>query len=112
MKGEIGVETYLCLRVVQELTHPAGEVLYSFNAGPGSLWMRRAKHWRGPPAATARGLHLTEITRRVMLGKEVYLKRDILVKDGVEAVYAGKNGGFNNPDVVKAFQLYKDFAAL
>src|SRR5271166_5580989 len=36
----------------------------------------------------------------------------ILGKDGVEAVYAGKNGGFNNPDVVKAFQLYKDFAAL
>src|SRR5271167_1319331 len=36
----------------------------------------------------------------------------ILGKEGVEAVYAGKNGGFNNPDVVKAFQLYKDFAAL
>ena len=36
----------------------------------------------------------------------------ILGKDGLEAVYAGKNGGFNNPDVVKAFQLYKDFAAL
>ena len=36
----------------------------------------------------------------------------ILGKDGVEAVYAGKNGGFNNQDVVKAFQLYKDFAAL
>jgi len=36
----------------------------------------------------------------------------ILGKDGLEAVYAGTNGGFNNPDVVKAFQLYKDFAAL
>lgn len=36
----------------------------------------------------------------------------ILGKDGLEAVYAGKNGGFNNPDVVKAFQLYKDFAVL
>ena len=36
----------------------------------------------------------------------------ILGKEGMQAVYDGKNGGFNNPDVVKAFQLYKDFAAL
>ena len=36
----------------------------------------------------------------------------LLGKDGLEAVYEGKNGGFNSPDVVKAFQLYKDFAAL
>jgi raffinose/stachyose/melibiose transport system substrate-binding protein len=36
----------------------------------------------------------------------------ILGKDGLGAVYAGKNGGFNNPDVVKAFQLYKDFTGL
>ena len=30
----------------------------------------------------------------------------------MQAAYAGKNGGFNSPDVVKAFQLYKDLAAL
>jgi raffinose/stachyose/melibiose transport system substrate-binding protein len=36
----------------------------------------------------------------------------ILGKDGVEAVYQDKNGGFTNPEVVKAFQLYRDFAAL
>jgi raffinose/stachyose/melibiose transport system substrate-binding protein len=35
-----------------------------------------------------------------------------LGKEGLNAVYAGRNGGFNNPDVVKAFQLYKDFAVL
>jgi raffinose/stachyose/melibiose transport system substrate-binding protein len=36
----------------------------------------------------------------------------ILGKEGLEAVYEGKNGGFNNPGVVKAFQIFKDFAAL
>jgi raffinose/stachyose/melibiose transport system substrate-binding protein len=36
----------------------------------------------------------------------------ILGKDGVEAVYQDKNGGFTNPEVIKAFQLYRDFAAL
>jgi raffinose/stachyose/melibiose transport system substrate-binding protein len=36
----------------------------------------------------------------------------ILGKDGMEAVYEDKNGGFANPDVVKAFQLFRDFAAL
>jgi raffinose/stachyose/melibiose transport system substrate-binding protein len=36
----------------------------------------------------------------------------ILGKDGMEAVYQGKNGGFASPDVVKAFQLYQTFTAL
>jgi raffinose/stachyose/melibiose transport system substrate-binding protein len=36
----------------------------------------------------------------------------ILGKEGMQAAYEGKNGGFGSPDVVKAFQLYKDFAAL
>ena len=36
----------------------------------------------------------------------------ILGKDGMEAVYQGKNGGFASPDVVKAFQLYQAFTAL
>jgi raffinose/stachyose/melibiose transport system substrate-binding protein len=36
----------------------------------------------------------------------------ILGKEGMQAAYEGKNGGFAGPDVVKAFQLYKDFAAL
>jgi raffinose/stachyose/melibiose transport system substrate-binding protein len=36
----------------------------------------------------------------------------ILGKDGMQAAYEDKNGGFTNPDVVKAFQLYRDFAAL
>src|SRR6202035_1438274 len=36
----------------------------------------------------------------------------ILGKDGFQAAYDGKNGGFANPDVIKAFQLYKDLAAL
>src|ERR1700730_17468284 len=36
----------------------------------------------------------------------------IMGKEGMQAVYAGRNGGFNNPDVVKAFQLYQDLAAL
>jgi raffinose/stachyose/melibiose transport system substrate-binding protein len=36
----------------------------------------------------------------------------ILGKEGMQAAYEGKNGGFAGPDAVKAFQLYKDFAAL
>ena len=36
----------------------------------------------------------------------------ILGKDAMNAVCAGKNGGMANPDVVKAFQLYKELAAL
>jgi raffinose/stachyose/melibiose transport system substrate-binding protein len=36
----------------------------------------------------------------------------ILGKEGMQAAYEGKNGGFAGPDVVKAFQLYKDFAGL
>ena len=36
----------------------------------------------------------------------------ILGKEGMQAAYEDKNGGFASPDVVKAFQLYKDFAAL
>jgi raffinose/stachyose/melibiose transport system substrate-binding protein len=36
----------------------------------------------------------------------------ILGKEGMQAAYEGKNGGFAGPDVVKAFQLYKDLTAL
>lgn len=36
----------------------------------------------------------------------------ILGREGMLAAYDGKNGGFTNPEVVKAFQLYKDLAAL
>ena len=36
----------------------------------------------------------------------------ILGKDGFEAVYQDKNGGFANADVIKAFQLFRDSAAL
>ena len=36
----------------------------------------------------------------------------ILGKDGLDAVSAGKNGGFTSPDAVKAFQLYKELADL
>ena len=36
----------------------------------------------------------------------------IMGKEGMQAAYEGKNGGFGGPDVVKAFQLYQDFAAL
>jgi hypothetical protein len=36
----------------------------------------------------------------------------ILGREGMLAAYDGKNGGYNNPEVVKAFQLYKDLAAL
>ena len=36
----------------------------------------------------------------------------IMGKDGMQAAYDDKNGGFASPDVVKAFQLYKDLAAL
>ena len=36
----------------------------------------------------------------------------ILGKEGLQAAYDDKNGGFGSPDVVKAFQLYKDLAAL
>jgi len=36
----------------------------------------------------------------------------ILGKEGMEAAIEGKNGGFAGPDAIKAFQLYKDFAAL
>src|SRR6266446_10441034 len=36
----------------------------------------------------------------------------ILGKEGMQAAYEGKNGGFASPEVIKAFQLYKDLAAL
>jgi raffinose/stachyose/melibiose transport system substrate-binding protein len=36
----------------------------------------------------------------------------ILGKEGMQAAYEDKNGGFGSPDVVKAFQLFKDLAAL
>jgi raffinose/stachyose/melibiose transport system substrate-binding protein len=36
----------------------------------------------------------------------------ILGKDGLQAAYDDKDGGFANPQVLKAFQLYKDLAAL
>ena len=36
----------------------------------------------------------------------------IMGKEGMQAAYDDKNGGFASPDVVKAFQLYKDLAAL
>ena len=36
----------------------------------------------------------------------------ILGKDGMETVYQDKNGGFASADVIKAFQLFRDFAAL
>jgi raffinose/stachyose/melibiose transport system substrate-binding protein len=36
----------------------------------------------------------------------------ILGKDGLQAAYDDKDGGFANPQVLKAFQLYQEFAAL
>jgi ABC-type glycerol-3-phosphate transport system substrate-binding protein len=36
----------------------------------------------------------------------------ILGKEGMQAAYEGKKGGFASPEVIKAFQLYKDLAAL
>ncbi|HEY5744387.1 MAG TPA: extracellular solute-binding protein, partial [Terrimicrobiaceae bacterium] len=36
----------------------------------------------------------------------------ILGKDGLQAAYEDKDGGFAGPDVLKAFKLYQDFAAL
>ena len=36
----------------------------------------------------------------------------VLGKEGLTDVCAGKNGGFHNPDAVKAFQLFKELAAL
>jgi raffinose/stachyose/melibiose transport system substrate-binding protein len=36
----------------------------------------------------------------------------IMGKEGMQAAYDDKNGGFGSPDVVKAFQMYKDLAAL
>jgi raffinose/stachyose/melibiose transport system substrate-binding protein len=36
----------------------------------------------------------------------------ILGKDGLQAAYEDKEGGFTNPQVLKAFQLYKELAAL
>ena len=36
----------------------------------------------------------------------------ILGKDGMEAAYQDKNGGFASPDVIKAFTLFQNFAAL
>jgi raffinose/stachyose/melibiose transport system substrate-binding protein len=36
----------------------------------------------------------------------------ILGREGMLAAYDGKNGGFDNPKVVEAFQLYKDLAAV
>jgi raffinose/stachyose/melibiose transport system substrate-binding protein len=35
-----------------------------------------------------------------------------LGKDGMQGVIEDKNGGFTNPEVLKAFQLYHDFTAL
>ncbi len=36
----------------------------------------------------------------------------ILGKEGMQAAYEGKNGGFASPEVIKAFQLYRDLGAL
>jgi hypothetical protein len=36
----------------------------------------------------------------------------ILGKEGMQAVYENKNGEFTSPEVLKAFQLYKEFATL
>ena len=36
----------------------------------------------------------------------------ILGKEGMETAYQDKNGGFANADVIKAFKLFQDFAAL
>jgi raffinose/stachyose/melibiose transport system substrate-binding protein len=36
----------------------------------------------------------------------------IMGKDGMQAAYDGKNGGFGSPEATKAFQLFKDLAAL
>jgi raffinose/stachyose/melibiose transport system substrate-binding protein len=36
----------------------------------------------------------------------------VLGREGLDAACAGKNGGFNSPDAVKAFQLYKELADL
>lgn len=36
----------------------------------------------------------------------------VVGKDGMDAVYQDKNGGFASPEVVKAFTLYRDLAAL
>lgn len=41
-----------------------------------------------------------------------FLMMRVLGKEGVQAVCDDKSGGFTNPEVLKAFQLYKDFAAL
>lgn len=41
-----------------------------------------------------------------------FLLMRILGKEGLQAVVEGKNGGFNSPDAVKAFQLYQELAAL
>jgi len=41
-----------------------------------------------------------------------FLMMRIMGKEGMQAAYEGKNGGFAGPDVIKAFQMYKDFAAL
>ena len=41
-----------------------------------------------------------------------FLMMRILGKEGMQAVYEDKNGGFTSPEVLKAFQLYKEFAAL
>jgi raffinose/stachyose/melibiose transport system substrate-binding protein len=36
----------------------------------------------------------------------------IMGKEGMQAAYDGKNGGFGSPEAIKAFQLFKDLAAL
>jgi raffinose/stachyose/melibiose transport system substrate-binding protein len=41
-----------------------------------------------------------------------FLMMRIMGKEGMQAAYDDKNGGFTNPEVIKAFQLYRDFAAL
>ena len=41
-----------------------------------------------------------------------FLMMRILGKEGMQAAYDDKNGGLTNPEIVKAFQLYREFAAL
>jgi raffinose/stachyose/melibiose transport system substrate-binding protein len=41
-----------------------------------------------------------------------FLMMRIVGKEGMQAAYEDKNGGFTNPEIVRAFQLYRDFAAL
>jgi len=117
-----GVENFVYQGKSYGLPNDIGPMVFWYNkelCAKAGVDPTKIKYWEDFVEA-AKKCRVAGITPVAAGGKDKWplhfypalLMMRILGKDGLDAVYAGRNGGFNNPDVVKAFQLYKDFAAL